>query len=161
MCTFIFNSKSYSDESPLIPNEFLHEPHITAQDLGGEPILGLMVENEPDLWIHAVKNEVKRSLKEKQVYRFRWNCVEIVFKRFRFPFAASRAARMHLWIYNDGETSLPKFVANPEGVCWKLRTSFQYSQSRSLVSSFGWSHRIAHQVIPFISSDILIHLSVS
>lgn len=58
---------SYSDESPLIPNEFLHEPHITAQDLGGEPILGLMVENECDLWIQYVPSNVKRSLKEKQV----------------------------------------------------------------------------------------------
>lgn len=58
---------SYSDESPLIPNEFLFEPHITAQDLGGEPILGLMLENEPDLWIQAVPSNVKRSLKEKQV----------------------------------------------------------------------------------------------
>lgn len=58
---------SYSDESPLIPNEFLHEPHITAQDLGGEPILGLMLENEPDLWIQTVPSSVKRSFKEKQV----------------------------------------------------------------------------------------------
>lgn len=58
---------SYSDESPLIPNEFLNEPHITAQDLGGEPILGFMLENEPDLWIHAVPSNVKRTLKEKQV----------------------------------------------------------------------------------------------
>lgn len=62
-----FYEYSYSDESPLIPNEFLHEPHITAQDLGGEPILGLMLENEPDLWIQAVPSNVKRSLKEKQV----------------------------------------------------------------------------------------------
>lgn len=51
----------------MIPNEFLHEPHITAQDLGGEPILGLMLEHEPDLWIQAVPASVKRSLKEKQV----------------------------------------------------------------------------------------------
>lgn len=58
---------SYSDESPLIPNEFLHEPHITAQDLGGEPILGLMLEKEEDFWIHAVPSNVKRSLKDKTV----------------------------------------------------------------------------------------------
>lgn len=61
---FIF---SYSDESPLIPNEFLQEPHVTAQDLGGEAILGLMLESEPDLWIRAVPSHVKSSLKEKQV----------------------------------------------------------------------------------------------
>ncbi|XP_055319921.1 rho guanine nucleotide exchange factor 18 isoform X4 [Sitodiplosis mosellana] len=57
---------NYSDESPLIPNEFLHEPHITAQDLGGEPILGLMNENESDLWIQYVPSQVKRAIKEKQ-----------------------------------------------------------------------------------------------
>lgn len=58
---------SYSDESPLIPNEFLHEPHITAQDLGGDPILRLMEENEPDLWISYAHPSFKRSLREKQV----------------------------------------------------------------------------------------------
>lgn len=51
----------------MIPNEFLYEPHITAHDLGGEPILGLMLEHEPDLWIQAVPSSIKRSLKEKQV----------------------------------------------------------------------------------------------
>lgn len=61
------NLFSYSDESPLIPNEFLHEPHVTAQDLGGEAVLGLIIENEPDLWIQAVPSQIKRSLKEKQV----------------------------------------------------------------------------------------------
>lgn len=64
---------SYSDESPLIPNEFLNEPHITAQDLGGEPILGFMLENEPDLWIHAVPSNIKRTLKEKQVKDIEFN----------------------------------------------------------------------------------------
>lgn len=99
-------SPSYSDESPLIPNEFLHEPHITAQDLGGEPILGLMLENEPDLWIQAVPSNVKRSLKEKQVgsqtctnhscihahaYTTH-NCILLNY----FGFAASGAARVYL-----------------------------------------------------------------
>lgn len=64
---------SCSDELPLIPNEFLHEPHITAQDLGGEPILGLMLENEADSWVHAVPSAVKRSLKEKQVSIFQFD----------------------------------------------------------------------------------------
>ncbi|XP_031637326.1 rho guanine nucleotide exchange factor 18 isoform X3 [Contarinia nasturtii] len=67
---------NYSDETPLIPNEFLHEPHITAQDLGGETILGLMLENEPDLWIQAVPNEVKKSLREKQVRSSNLNLIE-------------------------------------------------------------------------------------
>lgn len=55
----------------MIPNEFLHEPHVTAQNLGGEAILGLMLENEPDLWIRAVPSNVKSSLKEKQVGFFK------------------------------------------------------------------------------------------
>lgn len=63
----LFYGVSYSDESPLIPNEFLHEPHITAQDLGGDPILELMNENEHDLWIQYAPSSSKRSLKEKQV----------------------------------------------------------------------------------------------
>lgn len=67
---FIFLSllgHSYSDESPLIPNEFLNEPHITSHNLGGDPILGVMIENEPDQWSSSVPSSVVRSLKEKQV----------------------------------------------------------------------------------------------
>lgn len=73
----MFCDISYSDESPLIPNEFLHEPHITAQDLGScsDPILGLMMENEYDLWIQYVPSQVKRSLKEKQV-KFKLNILK-------------------------------------------------------------------------------------
>lgn len=78
-----FSESSYSDETPLIPNEFLHEPHITAQDLGGEPILGLMLENEPDLWIQWVPGHVKRSLKEKQVST-----------HFRLEYAANKNFRL-------------------------------------------------------------------
>lgn len=80
LCVFFFSFDvrllffSYSDESPLIPNEFLQEPHVTAQDLGGETILGLMLESEPDLWIRAVPAHVKCSLKEKQVYPKRIQC---------------------------------------------------------------------------------------
>lgn len=58
---------SYSDESPLIPNEFLTEPHITSHNLGGDPILGVMIENESDQWSSSVPNSVVRSLKDKQV----------------------------------------------------------------------------------------------
>lgn len=58
---------SYSDDSPLIPNEFLNEPHITSHNLGGDPILGVMIENEPDQWSSSVPNSVVRSLKDKQV----------------------------------------------------------------------------------------------
>lgn len=57
---------NYSDEAPLISNEFLFEPHITSQDLGGEPVLGLTLENEPDLWIQWASGATKASLKERR-----------------------------------------------------------------------------------------------
>lgn len=64
----------YSDEAPLISNELLCEPHITAQDLGGEPILGLMLENEPDLWVQAAPSGTltdKRQIERQEcIYEF-------------------------------------------------------------------------------------------
>lgn len=90
---FLLLENSYSDESPLIPNEFLNEPHITSHNLGGDPILGVMIENEPDQWSSSVPNNVVRALKDKQVnqviqcdlFRFRLNCsMCILFVTFLF-----------------------------------------------------------------------------
>lgn len=76
---FVFLPLSYSDESPLIPNEFLHEPHITAKDLGGDTILKLAVENESDLWINSIPIQIKRSLKDQKQVRLRIIMVWFVF----------------------------------------------------------------------------------
>lgn len=59
---------STSDDSPLIRNEFLSERHITAQDLGGEPILGMAID-EPDTWSPRVGKDIVKSLNAKQVKR--------------------------------------------------------------------------------------------
>lgn len=58
---------SYSDDTPLIRNEFLNEPHITAQSLGGDPLLGMANEDEHDSWSPKVGKEVLKSLNAKEV----------------------------------------------------------------------------------------------
>lgn len=60
---------SFADDSPLIRNEFLSEPHVTAQDLGGEVILGMSLENEHDTWSPRVGKEIVKSLNAKLVKR--------------------------------------------------------------------------------------------
>lgn len=63
----IFNlSHSYSDEVPLIRDEFLNEPPIGAHDLGAEPVLRV-AEEEHDSWSPSVPKEIVKSLKDKQV----------------------------------------------------------------------------------------------
>lgn len=47
-------------------DELMQEPHITAQDLGGEPILGLMIEGEPESWAEAVPSHVMSALNDKK-----------------------------------------------------------------------------------------------
>ncbi|KAJ6623909.1 A-kinase anchor protein 13, partial [Pseudolycoriella hygida] len=60
---------NYSDDTPLIRNEFLSEPHITAQNLGGDPILGMANEDEHDSWSPKVGKDVLKSLNAKEVKR--------------------------------------------------------------------------------------------
>lgn len=60
---------SFADDSPLLRNEFLSEPHVTAQDLGGEAILGMSLENEHDTWSPRVGKEIVKSLNAKLVKR--------------------------------------------------------------------------------------------
>lgn len=59
---------------------------------------------------------------------------------------ASGTARVHLWIYNDGKTTLPKFIAHPKSICREFRTSFQFIEKGSSVSTFGWLDWTAHRV---------------
>lgn len=53
----------------MIRNEFLSEPPITVQNLGGDLILGMALENEPDTWSPRVGKEIVKSLNAKQVKR--------------------------------------------------------------------------------------------
>lgn len=62
--TFSF---SCSDDTPLINNEFLSEPHITHHTLGGDPILGMAREHEHDTWSPRVGKDIVKSLTAKQV----------------------------------------------------------------------------------------------
>lgn len=57
---------SYSDDVPLIRDEFLHEAPIGPHDLGAEPILGVAID-EHDSWSPSVPKEVVKALKDKQV----------------------------------------------------------------------------------------------
>ncbi|XP_059614872.1 rho guanine nucleotide exchange factor 18 isoform X2 [Phlebotomus argentipes] len=59
---------NYSDETPLIRDEFLNDPPIGPHDLGADPILGMTID-EPDSWSPSVPREVVKSLKDKQVKR--------------------------------------------------------------------------------------------
>lgn len=59
---------NYSDEAPLIRDEFLSEPPIGPHDLGAEPILGVAID-EHDSWSPSVPREIVKSLKDKQVKR--------------------------------------------------------------------------------------------
>ncbi|EAA04687.4 AGAP007712-PA [Anopheles gambiae str. PEST] len=59
---------SYSDDVPLIRDEFLHEAPIGPHDLGAEPILGVAID-EHDSWSPSVPKEVVKALKDKQVKR--------------------------------------------------------------------------------------------
>uniref|UniRef100_W8AWK2 Rho guanine nucleotide exchange factor 18 n=3 Tax=Ceratitis capitata TaxID=7213 RepID=W8AWK2_CERCA len=59
---------SVNDDSPLIRSEFLNDPPIEAQDLGADPILGIVAE-EHDSWSPSVPKDVLKSLKEKQIKR--------------------------------------------------------------------------------------------
>uniref|UniRef100_A0A182JQW3 DH domain-containing protein n=1 Tax=Anopheles christyi TaxID=43041 RepID=A0A182JQW3_9DIPT len=62
------NLVSYSDDVPLIRDEFLHEAPIGPHDLGAEPILGVAID-EHDSWSPSVPKEVVKALKDKQVKR--------------------------------------------------------------------------------------------
>lgn len=59
---------SYSDDTPLIRDEFLNEAPIGPHDLGAEPILGVAID-EFESWTPSVPKEVVKSLKDKQVKR--------------------------------------------------------------------------------------------
>ncbi|XP_055700936.1 rho guanine nucleotide exchange factor 18 isoform X4 [Phlebotomus papatasi] len=59
---------NYSDDTPLIRDEFLYDPPIGPHDLGADPILGMAID-EPDSWSPSVPREVVKSLKDKQVKR--------------------------------------------------------------------------------------------
>lgn len=63
-----FTFLSYSDDTPLIRDEFLNEAPIGPHDLGAEPMLGVAID-EPDSWSPSVPKEVVKSLKDKQVKR--------------------------------------------------------------------------------------------
>lgn len=63
-----FSFISYSDDTPLIRDEFLNEAQIGPHDLGAESILGVAID-EPDSWSPSVPKEVVKSLKDKQVKR--------------------------------------------------------------------------------------------
>ncbi|XP_052861624.1 rho guanine nucleotide exchange factor 18 [Anopheles cruzii] len=62
------DNTNYSDEVPLIRDEFLHETPIGPHDLGAEPILGVALD-EHDSWSPSVPKEVVKTLKDKQVKR--------------------------------------------------------------------------------------------
>uniref|UniRef100_A0A182PA10 DH domain-containing protein n=1 Tax=Anopheles epiroticus TaxID=199890 RepID=A0A182PA10_9DIPT len=62
------SANSYSDDVPLIRDEFLHEAPIGPHDLGAEPILGVAID-EHDSWSPSVPKEVVKALKDKQVKR--------------------------------------------------------------------------------------------
>ncbi|XP_038121718.1 rho guanine nucleotide exchange factor 18 isoform X7 [Culex quinquefasciatus] len=62
------STNSYSDDTPLIRDEFLHEAPIGPHDLGAEPILGVAID-EHDSWSPSVPKEIVKSLKDKQVKR--------------------------------------------------------------------------------------------
>lgn len=59
---------SYTDDAPLIKNEFLNEPPIGPHDLGADPVLGVIMD-ECESWSHSVAKETVKSLKDKQVKR--------------------------------------------------------------------------------------------
>ncbi|XP_055686266.1 rho guanine nucleotide exchange factor 18 isoform X2 [Lutzomyia longipalpis] len=59
---------NYSDETPLIRDEFLYDPPIGPHDLGADPMLGMTID-EPESWSPSVPKEVVKSLKDKQVKR--------------------------------------------------------------------------------------------
>ncbi|XP_055538774.1 rho guanine nucleotide exchange factor 18 isoform X3 [Wyeomyia smithii] len=59
------DNSNYSDDTPLIRDEFLHEAPIGPHDLGAEPILGVAID-EPDSWSPSVPKEIVKSLKDKQ-----------------------------------------------------------------------------------------------
>uniref|UniRef100_A0A182QXC4 DH domain-containing protein n=1 Tax=Anopheles farauti TaxID=69004 RepID=A0A182QXC4_9DIPT len=62
------DNANYSDDVPLIRDEFLHEAPIGPHDLGAEPILGVAID-EHDSWSPSVPKEVVKALKDKQVKR--------------------------------------------------------------------------------------------
>ncbi|XP_065086178.1 rho guanine nucleotide exchange factor 18 isoform X3 [Ochlerotatus camptorhynchus] len=62
------DNSNYSDDTPLIRDEFLHEAPIGPHDLGAEPILGVAID-EHDSWSPSVPKEIVKSLKDKQVKR--------------------------------------------------------------------------------------------
>uniref|UniRef100_A0A182WIZ1 DH domain-containing protein n=1 Tax=Anopheles minimus TaxID=112268 RepID=A0A182WIZ1_9DIPT len=62
------DNANYSDDVPLIRDEFLHEAPIGPHELGAEPILGVAID-EHDSWSPSVPKEVVKGLKDKQVKR--------------------------------------------------------------------------------------------
>jgi hypothetical protein len=63
---------SYTDDTPLIRDEFLNETPVGPQDLGAEPILRVAMD-ECDSWSPSVPKEIVKSLKDKQVSSFKYN----------------------------------------------------------------------------------------
>ncbi|XP_026679842.1 uncharacterized protein LOC103509770, partial [Diaphorina citri] len=59
---------NYSDETPLVPFEFLDESPITAADLDTDPQLGLQ-EEDSDSWMPTVSKDISKKLKEKEIKR--------------------------------------------------------------------------------------------
>uniref|UniRef100_A0A336K2W3 CSON008438 protein n=1 Tax=Culicoides sonorensis TaxID=179676 RepID=A0A336K2W3_CULSO len=61
-------TNSYSDDTPLMREEFLNEAPVGVHELGAEPVLGVALD-EPDSWSPSVPREVVKSLKDKQIKR--------------------------------------------------------------------------------------------
>lgn len=59
---------SFSDDTPLIRDEFFNDTPIGPHDLGAEIILGIAVD-EYESWSPSVPKEVVKSLKDKQIKR--------------------------------------------------------------------------------------------
>ncbi|XP_017050511.2 rho guanine nucleotide exchange factor 18 [Drosophila ficusphila] len=64
------NTYSNPEDQPLIRSDlqFLNEPPIEAQDLGADPVLGIVLK-EHDSWTPNVPRELLKSLKELQIKR--------------------------------------------------------------------------------------------
>lgn len=65
---FILSIYSYTDDTPLMREEFLNEAPVGVHELGAEPVLGVALD-EPDSWSPSVPREVVKSLKDKQIKR--------------------------------------------------------------------------------------------
>ncbi|XP_063700825.1 rho guanine nucleotide exchange factor 18 isoform X4 [Culicoides brevitarsis] len=59
---------NYTEDAPLLREEFLNEAPVGVHELGAEPVLGISLD-EPDSWSPSVPREVVKSLKDKQIKR--------------------------------------------------------------------------------------------